>query len=60
MILTYRQLAAHIAVMDDEQKDSDVTVHCTEMDEWFQAIGYDITEVDDVIDKNHPFLLIHI
>jgi hypothetical protein len=58
MSLTFRQLAAHIAVMDEEQKDSDVTIHCTEMDEWFQATGYDITEETDVMDKNHPFVTI--
>lgn len=60
MSITWRQLRDHINVMDEEQLDSDVTVHCTAVDEWFQAVGYEITEVDDVLDKNHPFLTIPI
>lgn len=58
MALTWKTLRDHINVMDNEQLNSDVTVQATEMDEFFQVTGYDITEVDDVLDKNHPFLTI--
>jgi len=56
MSITWEQLAAHISVMDDEQKKTDATVHCTKSDEFFQVQDINFTVGDDVLDDNHPFL----
>ena len=54
--MTYKELKAHIEVMDDEQLDQDVTVRDVNIDETFKILGIEFEEEDDVLDKNHPFL----
>ena len=56
--MTWNELAELVnTTMSEEQKNSDVTIHCTESDEWFKVDGdLEITQHDDVLDKNHPFL----
>jgi len=57
--LTYRQLKADIETMDDEQLDSNVTVHVTEQDEFMpvQALDYVGEDGNGVLDPLHPFLV---
>jgi len=57
--LTYRELAAHIETMDDEQLDSNVTIHVTEQDEFMpcQALDYVSEDGNGVLDPLHPFLV---
>ena len=45
--------------MTDEQRSTDVSIHCTKSDEWFKVDGdLEFTQHDDVLDKGHPFLQI--
>lgn len=56
--MTYRQLANLIAALTEEQKDANVTVLCRTQDEFFPVIGCDTQDEDDVLDDNHPYLII--
>jgi len=56
MSMTWEQLAAHIEVMDDEQRKKDVAVQLLPVDEFFQVIEYQITVGDDVLEDNSPYL----
>ena len=58
--MTWEQLAAHIAVMDDSQKQGNVTVFDSNCGEFFGVRDYDITTEDDILDKNHPFLVVDV
>lgn len=57
--LTYRELQAHLATMDDEQLNSNVTIHVTEQDEFMpcQALDYVSEDGNGILDPYHPFLI---
>jgi len=54
--MTWKELSAHIAVMDDSQKETDATVYRTSYDEFFRVNDINFTVGDDVLDDNHPYL----
>lgn len=56
--MTYAQLAADIAEMNEEQKLQDVTVHLVETDEYIAAHLAFTDNYDDVLDAKHPVLSI--
>jgi hypothetical protein len=53
---TYRQLLEWLKKFNDDQLDSNVSVHLKDMDEWFPIEATAFTEEDDVLDKGHPYL----
>lgn len=57
--LTYRELREHINTMDDDQLDSNVTIHVTEQDEFMpvQDLDYVSEDGNGVLDPLHPFLI---
>ena len=56
MNLTYRQLLEWLKKFNDEQLDSNVSVHIKDADEWYPVEATAFTEEDDVLDKGHPYL----
>ncbi len=59
--MTYRELAEYISNLTDEQKDSDVTVFVSGVEEYYTLVGdYPALEAngDDVLDDGHPYLAI--
>ena len=59
--MTYRELAEYISNLTDEQKDCDVTVFVSGVAEYYSLVGdYPATEAEssDVLDENHPYLVI--
>ena len=64
--LTWRQLANAIDLFTEEQKDTDVTVYVLGEDEFYpmmqltqtKGIDPDDLGVSDVLDDNHPYLVI--
>ena len=54
--MTWRELKNHINTMDDEQLDTDVTVHLVIQDEYFRVSDINYSPENDVLDKNHPYL----
>jgi len=60
--MTYRELKAHIEVMDGMQLEQDVTIHLKESDEFLpvEDIGFanEEDETIEVMDICHPFLVI--
>ena len=59
--MTWNELKAHIEVMDKEQRGTDVTILVIRPainDDFYPVTGIDFSPEDDVLDKNHPFLLI--
>jgi len=59
MAITYRQLAAEINMMTEEQKDSDVAVLAIYEDEYHPVSGsvkFANSETCDVLDSDHPFI----
>ena len=58
--LTWEQLKAHIETMDDEQLNSNVTVHITRQDEFMPVPDIDYVSEDGngILDPLHPFLVV--
>lgn len=56
--MTYKELAAMIGIMNDEQQSCDATVYLSETDEYLPVNKVGVQDEDDVLDKNHPFLTI--
>jgi hypothetical protein len=54
--MTYKELKAHIEVMDEEQLNQDVTLFDTEAEEFYPVNDIDFAPETDVLDKNHPYL----
>ena len=55
--LTFRDLAARIAKMSDEEKDMSVSVFVSDVDEYYPAQDVLIaSDLDDVLDEGHPFI----
>ena len=55
--MKYKVLLKRLQDLDEEQLDMDVTVR-TKDDEFFAISRMSITTETDVLDKNHPFLLV--
>lgn len=57
--MTYKELAAKIAAMNESQQNCDVTFYDEENDEFFAliAVVYANPEFNDVIDPEHPYLI---
>jgi hypothetical protein len=56
--MTYEELAQRINQMDEHQKECDVTVELKYSDEWLRA-NLDICgENHDMLDEDHPVLII--
>ena len=55
--MTWEELKAHIEVMDQNQKNTDVTFF-DNRDEFFpvKSIEFADSETCDVLDPNHPYL----
>jgi len=56
--LTYEQLKARLADMDESQLKSTVTVYNSYTDEYEPVTSCEYSEEDDVLDAFHPFLII--
>ena len=56
--MTWEELAAHIEVMDEEQKKTDVTL--CRSNEFFpvKSLEFADSRFCDVLDENHPYLLV--
>ncbi len=61
MTFTWRKLATEIAQMTEEQKDTDVTVFVSGIDEYYgpleDAVSFS-AEDNDVLDVGHPHIRI--
>lgn len=57
--MTYKELAAKIAAMNESQQNCDVTFYDEENDEFFAliAVVYANPEFNDVLDPEHPYLI---
>lgn len=56
--MTYRELAQIISEkMTDDQKNCDVTVYYFNIDEFYSCRCIELSEEDDVLDKDHPYLV---
>jgi len=59
--MTYRELSEYIENLTEEQKNCDVTVYVSGVDEYYSLVG-DFpaleSDHDDVLDKDHPYLVI--
>ena len=56
--MTYEELKKHIEVMDKEQLQQDVTIYDTLDDEYYPVNDINLASSTDVLDINHPFLII--
>lgn len=59
--MTYRELANALAQFSDEQLNQAVTVYIQGVDDYYSVVGdypLTFTEEDDVLDKDHPYLVI--
>lgn len=55
--MTWEELAAHISVMDESQKKTDVTIYNKSIDEFFRSSDIGFTDgAADVLDPYHPYL----
>ena len=56
--MTWKELKAHIEVMDEEQINTDVIIYLERADEFLPVKSIDFTDETNVLDKNHPFIKI--
>ena len=58
--MTYRELAEYISNLSEEQKDCDVTVFISGVEEYYSLSQYPVVEADgdDVLDDGHPYLAV--
>jgi len=57
MNLTYRELAAKLAKMDDQELDMNVTVYVRDQDEYLPIESCkSVGDLCDVLDEGHPCL----
>ena len=58
--MTWKELQTHIEAMDEEQANTDVTVHLTRTDEFFAIpdIDYISEDGNGTLDPLHPFLIL--
>lgn len=55
--MTWEQLKAHIEVMDDKQKNTDVTFFDNRSEFYsVKSIEFADSKTCDVLDHNHPYL----
>ncbi len=54
--ITYKKLLEFLLTLNEEQLECDVTVHDTNIDEYFIGINLCINEEDDVLDAGHPYI----
>jgi len=58
--MTWDELKAHIEMMDKEQRQTDVTIRNISIDEYFAVQDIGFSPDNDVLDKNHPFLVFNV
>ena len=59
--MTYRELANELANFSDDQLNQTVTVYVQGVDEYYSLVSdypLTFTEADDILDKDHPYLVI--
>ena len=56
--MTYKKLQRELTRLTDEQLDTDVTILITDVEEFYQVKVLDFTEEGDVLDAEHPILII--
>ena len=58
--MTYHELAHFIfAEMTEEQQQMDVTIYDGQTDDFVPMVKVEFTKETDVLDKNHPYLIIN-
>ena len=58
-IMTYRQLLNFLTTeLSPEQLDCHVSIYLSNSDEYYGGARVEITKEDDVLHKNHPYILI--
>ena len=56
-MITYRKLAEIINTFTEDQKDLDVSVYNIDEDEFYSADCVGLSEEDDVLEKDHPYIV---
>jgi hypothetical protein len=54
--MTYRELMTRIQQMTEDQKDSDLTIFVSDIDEFYPAELRFTDESEDRLDPSHPFI----
>ena len=57
--MTWKELKAHIEVMDEEQVNTDATIYLKNTDEYIPVMDIEFADTSVmVLDPNHPYLTI--
>jgi hypothetical protein len=56
--MTYKQLFEYLKTLDREQMQMDVSIYDPTVDEYYPTVGFGITNETDVLDENHPFIIL--
>jgi len=57
--MTWKQLKAHIEVMDEEQANTDATIYLKNTDEYLPVEDIEFADTSVmVLDRLHPYLII--
>ena len=54
---TYRQLICHLSTLDENQQQMNVTIYDKGKDEYFPVNDIFYADDNDVLDANHPYLI---
>lgn len=55
---TFRDLKVFLSALSEEQLDCDLSVQLSHNEEYYEVIAFDLAEDDDVLDKDHPYIIV--
>ena len=56
--MTYKQLFEYLQTLDHTQMQMDVSIYDPTVDEYYSTTGLAITNEVDVLDEDHPFIIL--
>lgn len=56
--MTYKQLLELLKTLEPEQMKMDVSIYDPTVDEYYSTVGFGITNDTDVLDEDHPFIIL--
>ena len=57
--MTYQHLLEMLQTLDHEQLKTNVSIYDPTVDEYYTVCGFGITNEDDFLDKDHPFIILN-
>lgn len=57
--MTYQQLLDILQTLTHEQLKANLSIYDPTIDEYYTVSGFGITNEDEVLDKDHPYIILN-